>query len=356
MRRSRVDWCAALAAAALFAPAVSMAGGPVEPVSGDWHQIFNGRDLSGWTTYLGSPDRPGATEPIGIDRDPLHVFTVVAADGEPAIRISGQVMGELRTRESFSNYHLRLQFKWGRQKWPPRDASDNPRDSGLLYHLHSGLGAEGRVFGRSIEFQIQEHDVGDLYAVGSAIAVRSTPRTTDKGETVFDYDPSGEWRYFSQIRGSEGRAIKQPDNEKPSGEWNTLELICIGDESLHIVNGKVVMRLRDPRRIDREQPLPVTSGPISLQSEFSEVFYRNIVIRPITAIPAEYAQTTATAPLANSLTDTEPQHGWQLLFDGRTTQGWHSYGRNTLNPQWHVEDGLLTTRAGFSIGSMNLRR
>jgi hypothetical protein len=42
-------------------------------------------------------------------------------------------------------------------------------------------------------------------------------------------------------------------------------------------------------RIDGDLPMPVNSGPIILQSEGAEVFYRDIQIRPITAIPAEFA-------------------------------------------------------------------
>ena len=78
------------------------------------------------------------TEPIGSDRDPLKVFTVVGnVDGRPAIRISGEVFGELRTKGAFKDYHLKLQFKWGEKKWPPRDRPETPRDSGLLYHVHN---------------------------------------------------------------------------------------------------------------------------------------------------------------------------------------------------------------------------
>jgi hypothetical protein len=80
-----------------------------------------------------------------------------------------------------------------------------------------------------------------------------------------------------------------PDNEKPSGEWNTIELIAFGEDSIHIVNGKVVMRLHGPTRIDTDLPASVTSGPIILQSEGAEVYYRDIELRPISAIPAEYA-------------------------------------------------------------------
>ncbi len=277
--------------------------GAAEP---SWRPLFNGKDLTGWTSWLGKPhasvnlpgepkDEHGAyTQPLGA-RDPFAVFSVVTADGRPAIRISGQIFGELRTTESFTNYHLRLQFKWGEQKWPPRDAPATRRDSGLLYHIHAVPGAEGRTWARSIELQIQEHDVGDLYAVGSLISVRSVarpPAASAKAgaEPTYAYDPRGDWHDFSQVPGSSGRCVKEPDNEKPAGEWNTVELICLGEEAIHIVNGKVVMRLHNPRRIDGVQPSSVTAGPLLLQSEGAEIFYRDIEIRPITAIPEKFAE------------------------------------------------------------------
>jgi hypothetical protein len=266
-----------------------------------WTPLWNGKDLDGWTTWMQQPSAgsevPGLkrdadgkyTEPIGSGRDPLKVFSVVPdVDGRTAIRISGEVFGELRTTRAFKDYHLRLQFKWGEKKWPPRDKPETPRDSGLLYHVHSAPGEDGRTWARSIELQIQEHDVGDLYAVGSAIAVRATARGGAEAN-LYDYDPKGEWTFFSQNQGAPGRCIKQPDNEKPTGEWNTVELIALGQEFIHIVNGKVVMRLHGAVRIDRDVPTPVTSGPIILQSEGAEVFYRDIQIRPITTIPAEFA-------------------------------------------------------------------
>jgi 3-keto-disaccharide hydrolase len=266
-----------------------------------WTPLWNGGDLDGWTTWMQRPapgsEVPGLKrdadgkylEPIGSGRDPLKVFTVVSnVDGRSAIRISGEVFGELRTKGSFKDYHLTLQFKWGERKWPPRDKPETPRDSGLLYHVHAAPGVGGRTWARSIELQIQEHDVGDLYAIGSAIAVRAKARAGTM-PMMYDYDPTGEWTFFSQSQGAAGRCIKQPDNEKPTGEWNTVELIAFGEDAIHIVNGKVVMRLRGPVRIDGDAPASVTSGPIILQSEGAEVFYRDIRIRPITAVPAEFA-------------------------------------------------------------------
>jgi Domain of Unknown Function (DUF1080) len=266
-----------------------------------WTPLWNAKDLDGWTTWMRQPERSSAvpglqkdtngnyTEPIGSGRDPLKVFTVLRdVDGRPAIRISGEVFGELRTKGAFKDYHLRLQFKWGEKKWPPRDGAATPRDSGLLYHVHNPPGVGGRTWARSIELQIQEHDVGDLYAIGSAIAVRAKPRSGAQ-PPLYDYDPGGEWTFFSQSQGASGRCIKQPDNEKPTGAWNTVELIAVGEDAIHIVNGKVVMRLHGPMRIDGAVPESVTSGQIILQSEGAEIFFRDIEIRSITAIPPEFA-------------------------------------------------------------------
>lgn len=33
--------------------------------------------------------------------------------------------------------------------------------------------------------------------------------------------------------------------------------------------------------------------------------------------------------------------GWISLFDGRTTKGWHSYGRNEAGKAWKADDGVL---------------
>lgn len=44
----------------------------------------------------------------------------------------------------------------------------------------------------------------------------------------------------------------------------------------------------------------------------------------------------------NQLTSAEAASGWQLLFDGKTTQGWHTFHRQTFPAKgWVVEDGWL---------------
>lgn len=43
----------------------------------------------------------------------------------------------------------------------------------------------------------------------------------------------------------------------------------------------------------------------------------------------------------NELTAKEKKAGWTLLFDGTTTNGWHSYGKTNLGEAWSVQDGTL---------------
>jgi hypothetical protein len=264
-----------------------------------WQPLFNGKDLSGWTTWLARPhaslevagepkDEKGAyARPIGAGRDPLGVFTITTVDRAPAIRISGQVFGGITTVHEFANYHLRLQFKWGEAKWAPRTAA--VRDSGLLYHVHSDWNFNGKTWPRSPELQIQEHDCGDLYAIGCQMTV--VARRPDPAKRLFIHDPvNGVPTDFIEQLPIGNRCIKGSDEEKPHGEWNTIELICLGDQSIHIVNGKVVMRLSKATRLDGAAPAPLTAGKILLQSEGAEILYRNIELRPITTIPAEYAE------------------------------------------------------------------
>jgi hypothetical protein len=50
----------------------------------------------------------------------------------------------------------------------------------------------------------------------------------------------------------------------------------------------------------------------------------------------------ATAAQMNTLSQSEIDAGWTLLFDGRTTQGWGVYPTGEAPTGWTVQDGLLT--------------
>lgn len=195
--------------------------------------LFNGKDLSGWTTFIRHADK---TDPRS---DPKGVFRV--EDG--AIHISGEEFGGLTTEKEYENYRLVVEFKWGTKKWPPRDKPGTPRDSGILLHC---VGPD-KVWTRSIECQIQEHDCGDFWLVdGTTIEV--------DGQLVPRYKK------------------KKRDTEKPTGQWNTVECICDGGKIINIVNGGVVNEGRGAS---------VRKGRILLQSEGAEVYYRKVELTPL---------------------------------------------------------------------------
>lgn len=243
----------------------------------DWLPLFNGKNLDGWETWLGSPGK--GEKVVGLNNDPDKVYTVVTVDGQPAIRISGQIFGALTTTKEFENYHLKFEFKWGQKKWPPREKA--VRDSGLLYHCVGPHGAQGTFWMRSQEMQVQEKDCGDYYGVAGGIVDVEGYKKDGKGAII--YKKGGE-----KFTGVKSRIIKDPDNEKASGEWNTLEMITVGQTSVHIVNGKVNMILTGSRQVVDGKEVPLTKGKIQFQSEGAEVFYRNLTLKPISAIPAEY--------------------------------------------------------------------
>ncbi|MEO6330878.1 MAG: DUF1080 domain-containing protein [Ginsengibacter sp.] len=45
--------------------------------------------------------------------------------------------------------------------------------------------------------------------------------------------------------------------------------------------------------------------------------------------------------LNNQLTAAEKSSGWKLLFDGKTTNGWHGYGRSGISEGWKIGDGIV---------------
>lgn len=252
----------------------------------DWIKLFNGKDLSGWDTYLGPPlDDAGkklSDTPVGLNNDPDHVFTVVQDNNENVIRISGERWGGISTKKEYENFQLQLKFKWGKLTWGQKKGKK--RDSGLLYFAVGEHGADYGAWMRSQEFQIQEGDCGDYWGVAGGI---EDIRAIKKSDSEYVYNKAGQLYTFSATSNTGRHCIKQSDAEKPSGEWNTLDLYCHGDTTVHVINGKLMMVLYHSAQWDNGQALPLTKGKLQIQSEGAEVFYKDIQLRSIDTIPAE---------------------------------------------------------------------
>ncbi|MES2827367.1 MAG: DUF1080 domain-containing protein [Bacteroidota bacterium] len=255
-------------------------------VGAQWKPLFNEKDLAGWDTYL-APDyddngKPITGIPVGLNNDPLKVFTVIKQDGENIIRISGQSWGAISTNKEYENYHLQVQFKWGTLQWGQR--KNGSKDSGLLYHSVGAFGADYGSWMRSQEFQIDEGNCGDYWGVAGGAADIPAIKASEK---LYVYDPRGSMVTFREDSKIGRFCKKEADAELPKGQWNTLDLYCFGDTSVHIVNGKVMMVLYHNKQIDKGKASRLAKGKIQIQSEGAEVFYKGIKLRSINKLPKE---------------------------------------------------------------------
>lgn len=274
---------------ALMIPAISLAAEP----AGAWRPLLDAK-LTHFDVYLSYPGTvikdviakkaPPDLKPVGLNPPGQNVITVVQQNGKPVLRISGEIYGCAVTKESFSNYHLRLETRWGEKKWVPR--LEEPKDSGILYHSRGEFGVDyWKSWQLSQEFQIIEHGLGEYWTQAtSAFDVRVDPKAP--GAEAPRWNPRAPWVEFLAPN---NHALAGTDEDRP-GQWNRLELICWQADCVHVVNGKVVMALKGSRYKDGDHFVPMTGGQLQLQSEAAEVFYRNIQIRQIPAMPAEYAR------------------------------------------------------------------
>ncbi len=236
-----------------------------------WVSLFNGRDLTGWYTFL---------QKHGKDRDPDRIIVIEdeaihlyknATDGNEV------VMGYICTEKEYGNYHLRFQYRWGTKKFQPRYALK--RDAGLYYHLNG----PDKVWPRGLQFQIEQTNVGDLITLlGFELDSWIDPKTRDEVQATFlGPDKGGQPR----VLGGKGIAYQRHlKGEFEVDGWNTIEVITKGDTTEHVLNGQVVNRGEKIRFTDPEKPeatQPVTKGRIALEIEAAEIYFRKVEIRDL---------------------------------------------------------------------------
>jgi hypothetical protein len=269
-----------------------------KPDSGEWTRLLD-KDLSKWNMYLGYRLKNGydgsqpvdengvPLKPVGYNKNEANVFSVDMVAGEPVLHITGEIYGGLFTKEEFSNYHLTLKYKWGEKKWEPR--LDKLNDSGLLYHSFGECGNDyWRSWMPGHEFQVMLGHTGDYWSIiSSAVDVRAL---LPEGSMNTVADESQPFIPVGVDPARDGFCLRSANYESPNNEWTTIDLICFGDKSLHIVNGKVVMILRNSRYLNSGVASPLTSGKIQLQSEACEIFYKDIRIKKIDKIPESYSK------------------------------------------------------------------
>jgi hypothetical protein len=238
----------------LLLPAVAMAG--------ETRALWNGKDLSGWTMDI--PDRDGMTvadEPdfkdgiLTIDTRKVEWWkanppSFLVRDG---VLVSlGKPGGHLITEEEFSNYELVVEYRF----------SKTPGNCGVLVHASTPRHLY-KMFPQSIEVQMMHQNAGDFWCIGEDIEVPDMEKRRPRK------DEKQKWGGGPK---DARRIIKLTDAEKPQGEWNTMKIVCKGDEVIVHVNDTLV---------NHGTKATATSGKIAIQAEGSEVEFRKVELTPL---------------------------------------------------------------------------
>jgi len=163
------------------------------------------------------------------------------------LHVSGPETGYIATIKKYKDFHFTVEFRWGEKKYLPR--LDQKRDAGILYHVD--FYNADKAWPDSLECQIQEGDCGDFWMTDST--------------TIYFHDT------LTQPKNGL-RAIKFKDAEKPYREWNKAEVIVKNGNITHIINGEVV----NTGKLGNTK-----EGNILLQSEFAEIYYRNMWVEEL---------------------------------------------------------------------------
>jgi hypothetical protein len=232
--------------------------------------LTDGDIAKNWYTWLKGEGR---------DSDTNKVFT---AEGS-TLRVSGEAMGCVTTRKAYRDYRLSLEYRY-----VDNDVQlnkEDARDGGILFHSTGEDGAFWGIWMNSFECNIIQGATGDLIVVGDAKARpgvyrckgRVDPDT--KGKECQRWSPDGE-----TVSIVDWGRIRRPDvnpswknlkseplspNERPVGEWNKVEVVCVGDKAEFYFNGMKTGEYWD---------LNPSSGRIQLQSEGFGIEYRDIVL------------------------------------------------------------------------------
>ncbi len=186
--------------------------------------------------------------------------------------------GLIVTKQLYRDYHVKVDYRWG--------AEGGSKNAGLMTHvdLDSKCVEDNRP--RSIEINMREDSPGSFWLASGLGPFGST--FIEKDTDRYLPETAGGVRHDASPFGDRTIHARYPDekiNTNPDGEWNTLEAIVHGSDSVQIIlNGRVVnhlTNLRIPKNDTKNPGEPLVEGGIGLQSEGQEVFYRNFVIKKL---------------------------------------------------------------------------
>ena len=252
----------------------------------NWRNLFNGKNLKGWTKINGNAEY--------VVKDGVIIGTTKFDTPNTFLAYD----------EDFSDFILEFDF-----------LVDDALNSGVQFRSASlDSYKKGRVHGYQFE-------------------IDPSPRAWSAG--IYDEARDG-WLYT--IDDPAGKAAFR------NGKWNHARIEAVGNRIRTWLNGVPCTNLVDERCSHGFIALQVHS--IKNQEQLGKnICWKNIRICTENIeeeMWAEEASAKEVSRLNNKLTDKEIAEGWELLWDGKTTQGWRGAKLAGFPEKgWIIEDGIL---------------
>lgn len=190
-------------------------------------KLFNGKNLKNWEIVL---KEQSAGNPV---------FYV----GDGVLNASGAPFGYVRTKKTYENYELTLEWRW----------VGEPTNSGVLLHISGNDG----VWPHCIEAQLKHQNAGDLVLMqtGAKAMVLNQSFEIKEGD-----------RWATVIK------KQQESTEYKPGEWNSYRIVSHNGKLELFVNGVLQ---------NTASSFTPSKGFIGLQSEGSQIQFRNIMLKKL---------------------------------------------------------------------------
>ncbi len=269
-----------------------------------WVNLFNGKNLDGWAEHSG---KAKYTVEDGV------------LTGES---VSGSGNSFLTTTRAFKNFELELEFKC------------DPL-------LNSGVQVRSEVFpeatnaminGKEFKFAADRiHGYQCEIDMDAARGRMWTAGIYDEARRGWLFPADGE-------QGKQGMAFSEQGRKaSKSGEWNTLRIVANGPEIKTWLNGVPRAKICDDVTPSGVIALQVHGVGTDAKKVGLKVSFRNIRIHELEP---------------NTLTEQEKADGWKLLWDGKTTTGWHSPNSEKFPAKsWRIANDELMVDSGVANGN-----